>query len=160
MIRSQQAASSFSSTWTLNLVWLCNVFLGTWSNFEIVATICCLDVLGATTSMVIILRATQTSSFLDFPNLENAFDRFSMTITCAFLLLASWKPNTFVVHLSFLYLINPCGWLSKYSRIMLLRCFLTMWLGLGFPRSSRVLASKLSTKASTPFQPTATPSYS
>ena len=43
-IRSQQAASSFWSIFTLNLVYLCSVFLEMWSNFDIVATIQFLEV--------------------------------------------------------------------------------------------------------------------
>ena len=51
-------------------------FLETWSNFDIVAKICWIDALGATKTVVITLRISQTLCFLNFSNLENAFDIF------------------------------------------------------------------------------------
>ena len=95
-IRSRQEASSFSSIQTLNLVYLCKVHLETWSNFDIVTTIQLLQVLYATTRIVISLWETCIYPFLDFWNDDNTFVTFYITTSCAFLLLTSWKPNKFV----------------------------------------------------------------
>ena len=101
---SEQCQSNFivSSIFTLNLVYLCSVFLEMWSNFDIVVTIQFLEVLRATIAFVISLRATLISIFLDFPNADSAVFTFSITFSHAFLFLTSLKPNKFVARFNFL----------------------------------------------------------
>ena len=65
-IRAQQETSSFSSIFTLNLVYLCSVFLKTWRIFDSVVTIQFLEVLRATIAVVIALRAALISFSLIF----------------------------------------------------------------------------------------------
>ena len=74
-----------SSIFTLNLVYLCSVFLETWSIFDIVVTIRFLEVLRATIAVVISLRATLITYFLDFTNVDSAVVTFFVTFSHAFL---------------------------------------------------------------------------
>ena len=103
----RQATSSFSSIRTLNLVYLNNVLFETLSNDDIVATIRFLEVLRDITAVVISLRASRTSSFLDFPNEDNAIFTFSMAFSHVCFVLASSKPKNFVAGFIFLCFINP-----------------------------------------------------
>ena len=138
-IRAQQVASSFSSIFTLNLVYLCYFFLEMWSIFDIVMTIRFLEVLRATIAIVISLWATLISVFLDFPNAYSAVVTFFVTFSHAFLFLTSLKPNNFVACFNFLCFINPYRiWAcviidccSKYNLIMSLTCSLIVWSGSG-----------------------------
>ena len=66
-------------------MYLCSVFLETWSSFDIVATIRFLEVLRATIAVVIALRVALISVFLDFPNADSAVVTFSVTFSHAFL---------------------------------------------------------------------------
>ena len=148
-IIAQQEVSSFSSIFTLNLVYLCSDFLETWSRFDIVATIRFLEVLHVTIAFVISLRTTLILVFLHFPNANSALVTFSVTFSHAFLFLTSLKPNNFVAHFNFLFFINPCRILacvltdccSNYNLIMLLTWSLILQLGVGFPNSSWVASS-------------------
>ena len=104
-----QEASSFSSIFTLNLVYLCSVFLETWSSFDIVATIQFLKVLRATIAVVISLRAALILVFLDFPNADSVVVTFFVTFSHAFLFLTSLKPNNFVARFNFVFLSIHVG---------------------------------------------------
>jgi hypothetical protein len=82
-------------------------FLKTWITFDVDVTSWCLEVLGATTTTIISLQATQISVFLDFPNTKKSFDLPSTIFTHAFVLLAYCKPNISMVGFSSLCFINP-----------------------------------------------------
>ena len=92
----------------LNVVYLCSVFLETWSIFDIVVTIRFLEVICATIAVLISLRGMLILIFLDFPNVDSAFVTFSVTLSHAFLFLTSLKPYKFVGSLNFLCFINTC----------------------------------------------------
>ena len=108
-IRAQQEASSSSSIFTLNLMYLCSFFLETWSSFDIVATIRFIEVLHAKIAVVISLREKLISVFLDFPNADSAVVTFYVTFSHAFLFLTYFKPKKIVARFNFCVLSIHVG---------------------------------------------------